>query len=566
MNEADMELTGDDDYFSHLFRSVVWDMMSSAESSSTEEPLRPDSLKSTRNNMYDYHACLVAARAAVSPIIKDHAMAYLRSRQNQLSPMHRLQIPDEIFSMIFELAVPAGRKDPREAPLAIAAVSRSWRRIALATPRIWTRITNSSVHHFLPRARSAPLEVEYRHVKDRRSTSLKNFLSPLIPHSDQWRVLHLAMHDTDIPSFADLATTPATNLESLRVTPQSMLGDLDQVDFDIFCGYTPRLRELDLRSLALESFTFPIFCGLVHLRFSTIEFIGTDEDLTYQVLRVISVCPKMEELHLGPFYTTEPSHEGAHSPKISRVPLPSLRVFTLENILNPHIALALMDSIQFPSTTRVRLSVDDDTPFQLFPSIPSPNLCLIDSLHVNWNTRGWDRDGSELLALLNINYHRSAIGNDTTMLFDRILQQYPLPNVTRISVKMHRESDVAYLATIIGHFPLLTDIWLVFGTGVPHATLSALPNSLACPTLRHLYLVDCPIEPAMLLELVQSIFRRADGQPLPDGPTALTLVHCVNINDDTISELGSLIPLLTIRKALRNTPQGELPREYFFPQ
>ncbi|KDQ17648.1 hypothetical protein BOTBODRAFT_29808, partial [Botryobasidium botryosum FD-172 SS1] len=114
-----MESIGEVDYFSHFFRSVVTNMMSSAGSSSTEEPSWREL---TRENTHDYHAYLVAARAAVFPIIKDHAMAYLRSRQNQLAPMHRLQIPDEIFSAIFELAVPAGwPRDPRKAPLTIAA-------------------------------------------------------------------------------------------------------------------------------------------------------------------------------------------------------------------------------------------------------------------------------------------------------------------------------------------------------------------------------------------------------------------------------------------------------------
>ncbi|KDQ17652.1 hypothetical protein BOTBODRAFT_172096 [Botryobasidium botryosum FD-172 SS1] len=525
--------------------------------------------------MDGYHAYLVAARAEASRVINDHVSAYLRFRTNQLVPVYRLQIPDDIFSMIFKLAVPADWQAPLEAPLTIAAVCRLWRQIAINTPRLWTRINSRSVHGFLPRAKSAPLDIEYELcAMDRQRHSLQKFLNPLISRSDQWRVLKIAMRRTDTPVFNDLANIPASNLERLSVEPVGQYGYYgdhfqQNIGFDLFSGYTPRLRELELHSLGLP-LASPIFCGLTRLRLSRIRFTESDEYLAHQLLHIATMCPKLEELRLNRVYSTIRTNEGARSPSTPHVPLPLLRIFSLSEDHPSRITRTFLGSIQFPSTVRIELITDAVALLQFFPLIP--NVRLINSLRIewsNWRIRGWDCDGHGLLILRPL---RS--GETVPMaVFNLIHQRYLMSNATRLSIQIpHIEDYIECLITTISHLPLLAHIWLTFDTrDVRGATsaMSILSNTLARSTLRHLYLVDCPVDPGVLLEFVWSVFHRNNGQRPKHDLMALTLVNCVNIDDSTISELESLVPLVVhiTRQAKPCTlEEGEyLPSGYHFP-
>ncbi|KAJ7636458.1 hypothetical protein FB45DRAFT_689375, partial [Roridomyces roridus] len=56
------------------------------------------------------------------------------------------RLPFEILSPIFEQCLPATPSvHPRQAPAVFLRVSRAWRDIALATPSLWTTISDKNV-------------------------------------------------------------------------------------------------------------------------------------------------------------------------------------------------------------------------------------------------------------------------------------------------------------------------------------------------------------------------------------------------------------------------------------
>ncbi|KAF7982413.1 hypothetical protein HWV62_28525 [Athelia sp. TMB] len=93
----------------------------------------------------------------------DDRESMLRSEYNSLlnckSPISSL--PDEIFAMILE----AGTDDHSFFPIHASHVARSWRRIALETPRLWNTVSSVQYRREEPCAtyfdRSAPLPVSF---------------------------------------------------------------------------------------------------------------------------------------------------------------------------------------------------------------------------------------------------------------------------------------------------------------------------------------------------------------------------------------------------------------------
>ncbi|EGO03116.1 hypothetical protein SERLA73DRAFT_70570 [Serpula lacrymans var. lacrymans S7.3] len=69
------------------------------------------------------------------------AMEYIQSAEALLSPVRHM--PPEIISRIFECCIPPGGSRPRasEAPLVLGRVCRTWRRIYLSTPCLWTHLS-----------------------------------------------------------------------------------------------------------------------------------------------------------------------------------------------------------------------------------------------------------------------------------------------------------------------------------------------------------------------------------------------------------------------------------------
>ncbi|KDQ17649.1 hypothetical protein BOTBODRAFT_64087 [Botryobasidium botryosum FD-172 SS1] len=547
-----MESTTEHDCFSHLFQSAVSRMIPSVVKLSTGEQSRHGSTQENMNG--NYRAYLAAARGEVFRVLNDHAAAYSRSRQNQLAPVYRLRIPDDIFSMIFELAVAEG---PWEVPLTIATVCRSWRRIIFAAPRLWTRINGYSAHDFLPRTKSAPLEIKYEgYTKDNQRYPLQEFLSLLIPHSNRWRVLHFTIRCDDVPSFRDLVNITATRLESLTIgTPYWHTAFEETIGLDLFSGNTPRLRDLNLSSVRISALNSPFVSGLVWLRLHNIVFDGSDERLAYQLLHAIGMCPSLKTLYLSMLRATARATAGSRPPtKTPHLPLPYLRTFALHQIPYPCVTRLLLESIQFPPIAQVKLVLPDSGPHEMpsyFPHIP--NACLLGSLRIEgiggpWEVKGWDRDGSELLLV-------SGCSADD-------LRHYPMPNVTRLSIGINiRNVDLAeHLATIIQQLPLLTHIWVTcMGYEV---SMHGVPDALACPSLRRVYLVDCPIR-STVLQYVQS--RLVDSRR-PDGSFIdLTLLNCEILDDPTTTPQSSRSST-TAHRALRCSPYKiNSPPDYHFP-
>ncbi|KDQ07629.1 hypothetical protein BOTBODRAFT_180499 [Botryobasidium botryosum FD-172 SS1] len=571
------------EYVSHRFDAIASNLSQSRGLAAEEE----DWQRLIQENADDYHICLSAARDAVLRTITKYAKIYLRSKQNQLTPINRL--PTDIFSIIFEFAVPL-RPDPWEAPLILAAVSRSWRRTVLEMPTLWARINGYTAQGFLSRVKSAPLDIEHGL---RSAYPLKDLLPIITPYSDQWRIVDFSNLESNLPSLKDFATLPATALECLRIAGPAV-GNLWRIarhprmiiPANLFNGNTPRLRELDM-SIHCIPLTSSIFSGLTRLRLAHIRFAEADGCPTYQLLRILSACPHLEEFFCGDIVSPTDLGGDMHPTIPTPIHLPSLRQFTLDRIKHTHITRLFLESITFPASLHMKLisapfEVDNSTSelHDFYPFIP--NLDLIHSARIeltsHWGVTGWDHDGNVLLELkyppgLPMVPPRGPTSTDlATRLFNSLGERYSMPNVTALSVEIWNNSPVimSQFIRIANSYQHLTDMWVTNDQLYPARALTRTADEFPCPTLRHLHLVDSSIKPKKLLNIIRSRVHHTDNQSSAvQGLCALTLVDCYAIDEGAITELKSLVPSVMTRGIWApDDTRGLLPcgREYFFSE
>ncbi|KDQ07401.1 hypothetical protein BOTBODRAFT_59993 [Botryobasidium botryosum FD-172 SS1] len=551
-----VEIGAQHDCISHLFEGAASKMMQETLM------LRSGHYKPSQDSAL-YRTFLAATRESILQSVSKYASLYVK----HLVPINRL--PDDIFSIIFELTVPSWQ-DTWEAPLSIAAVSKSWRRIALDTPRLWVRIDSRTARGFLPRAKFAPLEIEHG---IRTTYGLQKFLSRVIPYSDQWRLIDLTVRAAEAESLEHLAAIPATKLECLKIGPKDFIGQvLDRAaSNNLFNGYTPHLRELDLNVYWIP-LTSSLFSGLVRLRLAYIGLSCTSAEgcMAPQFFRIIHACPHLEELFFQQLYFYEDDSH-THLPGAPVHPA-SLRKFTLDRV-ESYLTHSLLELIKFPSSLCMSLAPDYllDSARELHDFFPSiPNLDLIDSVRIElslgWCVNGWDRNGNELLVLEYPAVLRIMDTNLAVRLFDSLVKHYPMPNVTKLSVEICDEAPVimSQFASIASSCPKLTDMWVTNDETPAALALAPTPDKLVCPTLRHLHLVDSSISPDQLLELV----RRRNQHP-ENGLQALTLLNCCRIGALIISQLELLIPSVKTRDLRKpSDTRGILSpgKEYFFSE
>ncbi|KAJ7619346.1 hypothetical protein FB45DRAFT_930513 [Roridomyces roridus] len=187
-----------------------------------------------------------------------------------MHPIHH--IPCEILSEIFVQCLPSEyfSADPSTAPLVLAAVGSDWRRLSIATPRLWSRISlpllrslgdNSGIIQmfqcWLARSGGCPLSID-AFCLGRSKDNTPNSIPPVLLHalnecSSRWQEVKFMF------SADDFRRLQAKNgLPLLRKLDVTVVGSPPEIPLTIF-GNAPAIRVVQLGGgVSLSNFTFPM--------------------------------------------------------------------------------------------------------------------------------------------------------------------------------------------------------------------------------------------------------------------------------------------------------------------
>ncbi|EIM84228.1 uncharacterized protein STEHIDRAFT_123077 [Stereum hirsutum FP-91666 SS1] len=203
------------------------------------------------------------------------AMSIARARRNSLSPICRL--PSEILSRCFLWLT--FMDEPKRSPYGVITSSSSklgwmrvlgvcdhFRQVALADPRLWTRITFHAGPQWAAKmvscSKAAPLLLRAEALPSQCRDLLRTIVCDHIYH-----IRDLSVEDDlkFLSSIVDI-TTPAPMLETLELT-MTVSGGIDPhpLSPSLFALQAPRLRRLSLEGFKLPSAVFPLLRTVVDL-------------------------------------------------------------------------------------------------------------------------------------------------------------------------------------------------------------------------------------------------------------------------------------------------------------
>ncbi|KDQ14662.1 hypothetical protein BOTBODRAFT_338029 [Botryobasidium botryosum FD-172 SS1] len=325
-------------------------------------------------------------------------VAEIRSRRNQLSPIHRL--PNEAISTIFELAK-YDAKDPTvhsralfrldtqkpvQALLKMSSVSRLWRDIIRGCPTLWATLPPPSAPEllelFLARSKTVPLEIASIIVATKEPL-LPSYSALLLPNFGRLRICALKFSQIfqaeDIASF--LCSTPAPELEILELyrgekgmDHRESASKSLQLPHPPFAGCMPRLRHLKLREICVP-LNASALCGLVTFYLCYVEC--REPDSLQQLLHILELSPRLEMLRLHglKFLTLSPTHQLVDG----TIRLPYLQDFSVSVAHDSRInstsdwILYILSRIEIPATCNLWLYGNIGSGGDLRQFLPQPS-------------------------------------------------------------------------------------------------------------------------------------------------------------------------------------------------
>ncbi|KAH9485840.1 hypothetical protein JR316_0002755 [Psilocybe cubensis] len=190
-----------------------------------------------------------------------------------ISPIRRLP-PEMILQLIFIHAIEA---EPERmawhcmssVPYGIAQVSSVWRKIALNTPDLWTRIPTIPIERLfttkpqflaflsaiISRTGAAPLELSFYGPDYMASDGSHPAVNMLIEHSSRWKSLTIEISSLELSIF-DAIKGRLPMLETLVIRGWYFISPISAFPIDIFHD-SPRLREVSLFHVKSKMLNLP---------------------------------------------------------------------------------------------------------------------------------------------------------------------------------------------------------------------------------------------------------------------------------------------------------------------
>ncbi|KAF7337914.1 hypothetical protein MVEN_02014600 [Mycena venus] len=259
-------------------------------------------------------------------------------------------LPPEILAEIFIHCLPAlgfVTPDPAEPPLALCAICRWWREVALSTPRLWSSLlvdfddmpTNNTdvdlYRKWLSRARGAPLSISLKDWDEKEVlTSVDPILQTFVGLSRQWKNIEIDVGmnlarsifpvDGDFPLLERLTVSVHASELSISFCDAPKLR---QVSIPI---YNPHIQVpwYQLTTLRIANISVPgcieILRNASNLLDGTFEVAGNPPDVATSIVHHNS----LRKLSLGAMINQD--HNVNPMPVLSFLNIPGLKSLTLE--------------------------------------------------------------------------------------------------------------------------------------------------------------------------------------------------------------------------------------------
>ncbi|KDQ07280.1 hypothetical protein BOTBODRAFT_192494 [Botryobasidium botryosum FD-172 SS1] len=520
----------------------------------------------------------LAAKAVYS--YTGQLMSAVNYKRSQLIPVQRL--PEELLSIIFGI-VGSSRGNYRfplikREPLNLTAVSRTWREVALNTPRLWTKIDafNARIAPlFIKRSKQLPLQIEivptsfYSSPDDVEEDNsddyseddsdgsehlnldhaywsqvhyFSQFIELLIPHRGRWSSLTLQPTSRRRGTFARKLTFPVFHLETFCLTSPGWFGVVDESHsaVNLFSEVAPRLRDLHLAGHCLP-LSSAIFHGLTSLHLERIRY---NRSSVYQLLRALNECPDLEKLAL--IELVFPPFSAIHASSAPIIPKPTPLHSLQKVVLRLPTSSFILRSIHPPPTVHLEMDVGDH--FQAYFPDTVPNASRIGTLFVklsyNYAISGWTLDGDEKVLNLEFDYEASrpdVLRSPSRILFFPCLESLALRCLG---------VNISTFAEILRNLPTITTLSLSEVWFPPIlASLIITPSSHLAPRLRTLRIDRTPLRASTIVKVVKSrlsqVSVRASESESGEVPLdRLILSRCYEKDHKIVAELATHIKIV----------------------
>jgi len=308
----------------------------------------------------------------------------VKERLNQLHDPFTRQLPLEIASYIFAIYTEDFNSDfdPRfpviqnGGPLLLAAVSKSWRRVALATPHLWNTVNIILSNHNLPRKveltkqwldRSRRLPLHLSLVFGTSPYQVESEPSLLIPlfnvlqnFAPRWWKLVLGIPGTFFATFLGEVTS-APMLDTLK-----LINDQSAGEFRL--PHTPSLKHLDI---------FRNFLPGISIQWNNLTTFESDGVFGDEFFEVLRLAEGLHSFRLRGLTrdTVDTSDAEEHSLPTTSITHPALRELYLvtgdDSDIDPSELETLLNLAIFPSLERFGYK---STRASFFPNSALPSM------------------------------------------------------------------------------------------------------------------------------------------------------------------------------------------------
>ncbi|KAF7986269.1 hypothetical protein HWV62_35188 [Athelia sp. TMB] len=230
--------------------------------------------------------------------------------QLEFNVLHNLNaatsnLPDESLAMIFEAGAFPESGFRQHLGVLVSHVSSRWRRVALATPRLWTRIAwqnspewKARAITFLQRSKLAPLDVTV--LQSQPEDSTPNFFQSINSHLGHCRSLCVEDAEGLAEAMKHLSNA-APLLSSVNLGPGTKDHNVYIVlHAPLFPSGAPHLKTAQLHSLDIDSLQFvqPAFKSITSLRLTSLWIDPPIEEAYLPLRNALMALPSLHHLEL----------------------------------------------------------------------------------------------------------------------------------------------------------------------------------------------------------------------------------------------------------------------------
>ncbi|KAJ7640669.1 hypothetical protein DFH06DRAFT_1334393 [Mycena polygramma] len=316
-----------------------------------------------------------------------------------VSPMRRL--PDDILRGVFVATLPATRNptiSSDEGPLLLCRVCKSWRAVALTTPRLWAALhivvprpsrlarLMELVTTWLERSGTVPLEISMVYSKSCDVVSdpvdPTPLLSVLAAASRRWKKMRLILPNGGGSSpIADLSPEDVPLLHTMALCNPYTADELDDIAPLAFLA-AETLRDITFTG-TISFLLSPVSWGM--LTYLSVTYTWPNSPSITLALKILPQCTVLQACELVLQYqeSNPPIHHFS-LPRLSRLSVTNIDVSNIWDDFFKYITLPNLRSFHLKNPYNVDIS-------QLLPP-----LNAVESLHLNVEGLGSEK----LLSLL----------------------------------------------------------------------------------------------------------------------------------------------------------------------